>query len=500
MIEHVYEILFYKISSFHKGLDQELAKSLQEMQHLEFTTLGLPCIDVKLAVAELKCLTIQRTPAEKLNCLVKTLKLISTQNGMVISSDILIPLVLITLIRSKVLFLYSNWFYIKTFTFEQDLNSGQGGYALLTFEAVMTFVRNQKDHLVSLSEKVNALFMAVKDNDLDVFKKKITLFNSQEDWIYIRNLSGETCMHVAAKNNHVKILTFAHGYDWNVKDFNENTPLHCAVESSQVHAVQYLVSVSNVDAENAFLESPIHLATKRGNMEILKLLIDKKCDLNVVDRFGNTPLFYADINSISCFLSNGSDLNHRNNLGLTPFLYYILQGKLDLAEHALTLPSLQVAICDSGLRNCLHLTCFRGYFSLCKNILSLNAVNINSQTRRGNSPLHAAAEGDCIELVKLLLSSGADPKIRNTQGRSASDLSKSDEIKSVLSDHTIFTRQSCLMGDHVARVVLARDKTAFMVKSGQFPETSSINTVIRSLKDFIYLRNQLMVEYPEAAL
>jgi ankyrin repeat protein len=505
VIEHIYEILFYKISSFHKGLDQEFSKNMQDMQDLEFITLGLPVIDIKNAVQELKSLTILRTPVEKLNCLVKTLKLISTQNGMVVNSDFLIPLLLLTLIRSKILFLYSNWFYIKTFTFEQDLNSGQSGYALLTFEAVMAFVRNQKDHLLSLSDSVKQFFMAVNGDDLDAFKKAIALFNTPEDWKHIRNLDGETCMHIAAKNNRLKILMFTTEYDWSVRDYNENTPLHSAVEMGHVEAVQYLVSVSNVNSENALLESPIHLAAKKGNIEILKMLNDKKCDLNAVDRFGNTPLFYADINSISLFLSNGSDLNHRNNFGSTPFLYYILKGKLDLAEHLLTLPSLQVALADSGLRNCLHLACYHGYLSLCKSIISKNKVNINDQTRRGNSSLHAAVEGGFMEVVKLLLSSGADPKIRNTQGRSASDLSKNDEIKSLLNDYTIFLRQSYLAGDNVARVVLASDTDAsndavFMVKSGQFPETSSINTVTRSLKDFIYLRNQLMVEYPEAAL
>jgi ankyrin repeat protein len=216
-------------------------------------------------------------------------------------------------------------------------------------------------------------------------------------------------------------------------------------------------------------------------------------------------MFYADIDSFSLFLSNGSDLNHRNSLGSSPLLYYILQGKLDLAEHLLTLPSVQVDICDSGLRNCLHLSCFRGYLSLCEHILSLNKVNINAQTRRGNSPLHAAAEGGFIDVVKLLLSSGADPKVRNAQGRLASDLSKSNEIKNVLSDYTIFLRQSYLVGEHVARVVVSRENNGsndvfFLVKSGQFPDTSSINTVSRSLRDFMYLRNQLMVEYPEAAL
>lgn len=504
VIEHVYEILFYKISGFHKGLDQEFSRNIAEMGNLDFTSLGLPFTNLETAVQELKSLTILRTPIEKLNCLIKTLKLLSTQNEVVVNSDDLIPLLLLTLIKSKVLFLYSNWFYIKTFTFEQDLNTGQGGYALLTFEAVMAYVRNQKETLVSLSEKVKQFFLAVDSNDLEVFNQKIALF-LEDDWKYLRNLDGETCMHVAAKNSFQKILQYAEEYDWNVCDYSGNTPLHAAVLKSQVESVKYLVTVSPLDAKNSSWEVPIHLAAKKGNMDILKLLINQKCDLSIADKNGNTPLFYADIPSISIFLSNNVDVNHRNNFGSTPFLYFILQEKLELAEYLLKVPSLQINVSDSGQRNCLHLTCFRGYVSLCKTILSLQKIDINSQTRRGNTPLHAAVEGGFIEMVKVLLNFGADPKIRNSQGRSPSDLSKNDEIKSLLSDHTFFLRQSYFAGDKVARVMFANELSTysdvyFIVKSGQFPETSSINTVTRSLKDFIYLRNQLLVETPEAAL
>ena len=505
VIEHVYEILFYKISHFHKGLDQEFSLNLMEMAHLEPTSLGLSfTISINRAVQELKSLTVLRTPAEKLRCLIKTLRLLSTQNEIVVNTDTLIPLIVLALVKSKVLFLYSNWFYIKTFTFEQDLNSGEGGYALLTFEAVMTFIKNQKEHLVRLSQKVKEFFIAIESNDLKEFKDKCTNF-TQNDWKYMRNSDGQTCMHVAARKNLKNILQITKDYDWNVYDYSGNTPLHLAVWNSQLQSVEYLITVAYLDSRNFDLEAPIHLAAKKGDIKVLELLINSKCDLCAGDKFGNTPIFFADMSSIALFLSNDSDINHRNDSGTTPFLYYIHQGKVELAQYCLTIPALKVDVCDSGLRNCLHLCCFRGYISLIKDIIALNKLDITAQTRRGNTLLHAAVEGGFIEIVNLLLSLGADPNIRNIQGRSPSDISRDDEIKSVLADHTIFLRHSYFVGDHVARVVVANEKSAnsglrFIVKSGQLEDMNSINTVTRSLKDFIYFRNQLMIEFPEAAL
>ena len=70
-------------------------------------------------------------------------------------------------------------------------------------------------------------------------------------------------------------------------------------------------------------------------------------------------------------------------------------------------------------------------------------------------------------------------------------------------DYTIFLRQRYFVGDRVARVVLGTNQNnhfVFIVKSGQFPDMKSIMTVNRTLQDFLFLRNQLSAEYPEAAL
>ena len=40
----------------------------------------------------------------------------------------------------------------------------------------------------------------------------------------------------------------------------------------------------------------MHLASAGGHEEIIKLLINEGCDVNVLDRFGRTPLYEACIN------------------------------------------------------------------------------------------------------------------------------------------------------------------------------------------------------------
>ena len=296
-------------------------------------------------------------------------------------------------------------------------------------------------------------------------------------------------------------------YDWNAVDYLGNTPLHLAVLESHVDCVRHFTTIATVDfnIRNFSYETALHLAAQKGDIEILTLLFNMNCDVNANDSYGNTPMFYADSSSFDLFLSNGSDINYRNNYGATPFLYYIQQGKVDIAERCLSVNSLKVDCCDSGLRNCLHLSSFRAFLPLCECIVSLKKVDVNFQTRRGNTSLHAAVEGRSLSVVKLLLLNGADPTIRNNQGSTPADLSKDDEIRSLLNDHTIFSRKLYIVGDRVARLVVSNETSndgdlLFIVKSGSFPDINSINTVNRSLKDFIYLRHQLLAEFPEAAL
>ena len=48
-----------------------------------------------------------------------------------------------------------------------------------------------------------------------------------------------------------------------------------------------------VDWQNEYGETPLHMASCYGHTEILMLLLENKCNLNVTDYDGNTPLVHA---------------------------------------------------------------------------------------------------------------------------------------------------------------------------------------------------------------
>ena len=66
----------------------------------------------------------------------------------------------------------------------------------------------------------------------------------------------------------------------------------------------------------------------------------------------------------------------------------------------------------------LHACAANGLMRLLELIVAKPGVNLNVQNPSGNTPLHFAAINRNSRVIKLLVESGADPKIRNSKGKS----------------------------------------------------------------------------------
>lgn len=110
-----YDIAFFKITQLLLPEDKTLTSSLEDMEHLDFSQIALPISitdprkRVYNAIANFERIGSFRTPAEKLDCLLNTVSELTQDSD----SDSLIPLLLITLIRSKVPHLTANLIYMK---------------------------------------------------------------------------------------------------------------------------------------------------------------------------------------------------------------------------------------------------------------------------------------------------------------------------------------------------------------------------------------------------
>ena len=130
-----------------------------------------------------------------------------------------------------------------------------------------------------------------------------------------------------------------------------------------------LLKYINIQDSNALHEAIIF-------PEIAKLLINSGADINIQNKYGDTPLYLAlhyryPLQISELLINAGADVNIPDKQGTTP----------------------------------LHEASSRGPINMVKKLIN-NGANVNIQNEYGTTPLHKAAMHGQLEIVKLLLEHG----------------------------------------------------------------------------------------------
>ena len=115
-------------------------------------------------------------------------------------------------------------------------------------------------------------------------------------------------------------------YSINIQDQDGNTPLHLASKIKNIEIIKLLLDHGAiVNIQNISGDTPLHIACSKGNadIEIIKLLLHNDC-INQKNSRGFTPLFisckYVNMNIIELLLQNGAceSINKKDNGNETP--------------------------------------------------------------------------------------------------------------------------------------------------------------------------------------
>ena len=139
-----------------------------------------------------------------------------------------------------------------------------------------------------------------------------------------------------------------------------------------------------VSLKNKSVETALHVAARKGNIEILPILTAKMTDINPQDCKGCTPvaLEYEQTACAKYLIPMLDDVLAKNNRGQTA----------------------------------LHLAAGIGHLEI---ILMLRMTNINPQDLAGNTPLHEALDHKQIETAKSLIPIVDDVSLKNESGQCA---------------------------------------------------------------------------------
>ncbi|KAI8882771.1 ankyrin [Backusella circina FSU 941] len=556
MMEQTYDVLFFKITQLLLNNDRQLSNALSSIEHLDFGQIGLPesIMDgrerVTLAVAEFETLGSFRTPTEKLDCLLATISVLTGKHdGVFVDSDSLIPLLLETLIQSRVPHLVANLTYIKNYTLERDIVRGQYGFALSTLEGVIDYVLKEKDSLAHLSNANQRLWDAIKKGDLDTFSSLSYVYGA-------RDKQGNTALMMACSHNQPVMSQQLQDQLLQVNDLHM-TALMWAVKSNHLEMVKCVLHPKTINAFDRYGNTALLYACMMNDNQILQYLVQHGASFavqNIVT--GDSPLHTACrfseshelIQYVYDQMKEGHEwknkrgqsyfhlcrhrafletqfLQHRyfilndvDETGTSAWMNWAKHGRLDLLELVLERGN-ELQRVDNKGRTVLHMMAYQltsrgskvqcGQKSIDEIICCLkDCVGVREWTN-GCTALHMATsvlveEGTAF--INALVKYDEYPFATNYINELPADYSKSPILADCIdaSYLTLPKKTSSPYRWSVTRSWIQRQDgitdLQFVIKSIKTSGAVNIVTVKRKIQDFLFLRQALLHEIPELFL
>ena len=257
------------------------------------------------------------------------------------------------------------------------------------------------------SPAMQRLMAAIETHDLAGVK---TMLSGDPALAKSADGGGSTALMHAAASGTVPIMQalIDAGADVNGKNSRAATALHWAV-ADDAKVKLLLLNGAAVDARTVEGRTPLYAAaTIPSGVPAVRHLLEAGADVSAATLVGATPLFPAVNSSVEMtrlLLDKGADVNRKTLSGVTPIMF---------TRDAATVRLLVERGADVRARSKVGETALmdaaaRGDLAAAK-LLVERGADVNAVDHRGYTPLIFAAhfDGDAVELVRFLLSRGAD--------------------------------------------------------------------------------------------
>ncbi|XP_046821890.1 ankyrin repeat domain-containing protein 16-like [Vespa crabro] len=229
--------------------------------------------------------------------------------------------------------------------------------------------------------------------------KNLTLKYDVQDWtIFRHSVSGDTPMHVAAREGHLNVVEY----------------LCDAFERPD-----FKVNVVNKD-----MKRPLHEAAQFARTNVLRYLIEKGATIDCLKRADWTPLMLActKIGSEACkciriLLEAKADPLRRNKDGWIPAFIICRSGDVNALRLFLEFSPESIGLRSNNGRSSLHIAAFNGHEELIDLLLTVDPGLVNARDSSGATPLHEAIKGGNLNVVKRMIQLGADFRATDKVGQ-----------------------------------------------------------------------------------
>jgi ankyrin repeat protein len=305
-------------------------------------------------------------------------------------------------------------------------------------QAVLNTAVKENDLLIApiaLSLGATATFALLHEAYAAQKTESIKILVSAGAPINEKDKAGNDLLMRAIGEDHVELSLFLlteakvkEKINLDTRNHSKETALHKAVERNQITVIQTLLDHprSEINQKDGKGETALHIAVRKNNLDIAKLLIQKKAEINVKMPEGETPLSIAykanNIEILKLLILSNVEMGQLLLQAIEDERKELVQFLLTEAAQLID-PSI-VQTNEASKKSALMLAVEKKQTETVSLLLGHPKINIHQTDSAGNKALHYAALENDQESVKMLMKKGASIKDKNNTQKTPLQLAK----------------------------------------------------------------------------
>eukprot|EP01129_Flabellula_baltica_P003267 TRINITY_DN13066_c0_g1_i1.p1 TRINITY_DN13066_c0_g1~~TRINITY_DN13066_c0_g1_i1.p1 ORF type:complete len:731 (+),score=122.44 TRINITY_DN13066_c0_g1_i1:31-2223(+) len=233
--------------------------------------------------------------------------------------------------------------------------------------------------------------------------------------------------------------SYSEDFDINGMDDNGVTPLINSIEMNDIKLFESVVNNPECDVNltDEMGRYPLLCALQEKNIKMIKKLLEKGANINCSDDAGNTLLHRCIIDNDlkplahDLLMNYNVDVQAKNKQQNNPLIIAIHEEDDHIVRMLLQRGADPNIKCDTVFP--IHAAADTDNLDIVKILVDFGA-DINIVDSLGNSPLHIASKRGSLEIVEYLLGAKVDTRITNNLFLKAFDMTSNERIRKLIED------------------------------------------------------------------
>ncbi|OUM60941.1 hypothetical protein PIROE2DRAFT_13193 [Piromyces sp. E2] len=340
------------------------------------------------------------------------------------------------------------------------------------------------------------LIKAINQNNFDIVFSIINYGYENKIDMNVKSINGDTPLTLSYKLNRYDIFNYLVKFlDVNQIDSEGKSVLFYAIINKDVNSVRNLINAgANINLKDTSNNSIIDYAIDK---KLINKFIEKGSNINLVDDDGNSPLIYAIQNNyisiVEILFNSGTNVDIKNKEGNTALNYafnsknkqiinYLYDKGYDvynITNNVISFELMKTIIANNNNE-------------LFERIIKSNSFNINKQENgTGNTLLHIAVYEKKVDIIKCLITNGANKEIRNNNSLKPQDINYRQNYRNYDKSNIPILNLLLQKNNISVNIVISKHETPMisLLKSNKYNENEKRELINKFIEKAVKFKN-----------